>query len=826
MIKMYAVGMLGSYLTQGVYAVAGPFQPFGGAVDIIVVQQEDGTFKSSPWYVKFGDFQGVIKRQEKIVDISVNDVPADFHMILDSKGEAYFEKEVEPDEGTCLMLPDGTSSYERNGQEGEFKSVGSTDVGVNARLDAQGAWSSTMSSGLTSMAGVTEVKCATEEERWETQKDLNSGAFHESRLLVTEVFREASQLSLEMTGTHNRECRSEAASVENESNCMELVRTQEESWEAKPQASAACTGDGSDDAGSGSVRVASRMNIQTESLEFQEVHTRDSTRDVAVPDSDPFCMDLTRTDHITNFEGSPELEGVCQASLKPERGSDVATLVKEDDVLHSTNFLAMEEVTLQELSSVEVMEDHANDSNSCCANDDPLIIGKWAEDSFEGLEAEGNCKDSINVNVSADEDEVLARFERLTLEGEREELLYSSGDGLNRESLSWDFESSVNQGLDGDIFCLSQSDTLLPEEDDENVGADTVPSEREDLPDSNAISDAGGPATLAAFSSPSKWRLWPFFLRWSSIEKASSLSNQALLAAANVAIKSPFSESLLQKNGYLKWPQKTKVRTYVPTSVQLASLNLKDGPNKVTFTFSSVLGKTQVDARIYLWKWNTRIVISDVDGTITKSDVLGQVMPLVGRDWSQYGVTRLFSAIKDNGYEVLFLSARAISQAYLTRRFLLNLKQDGEALPEGPVFISPDGLIPSLYREVIRRAPHEFKISCLEGIRELFPKDVNPFYAGFGNRITDEISYLKVGIPKGKIFIINPKGEVVVNNRVDCKSYTSLHALVDEMFPPMSSHEQEEYNEWNFWKVPLPDIEDELSVKSSKSVKKADSLKK
>lgn len=28
--------------------------------------------------------------------------------------------------------------------------------------------------------------------------------------------------------------------------------------------------------------------------------------------------------------------------------------------------------------------------------------------------------------------------------------------------------------------------------------------------------------------------------------------------------------------------------------------------------------KLQVDAHIYLWKWNARIVISDVDGTITK----------------------------------------------------------------------------------------------------------------------------------------------------------------------------------------------------------------
>ncbi|KAH6554689.1 hypothetical protein KP509_1Z314800 [Ceratopteris richardii] len=88
------------------------------------------------------------------------------------------------------------------------------------------------------------------------------------------------------------------------------------------------------------------------------------------------------------------------------------------------------------------------------------------------------------------------------------------------------------------------------------------------------------------------------------------------------------------------------------------------------------------------------------------------------------------------------------------------------------------GCIAKIYKfpcAVIRRAPHEFKISCLEGIRDLFPTDVNPFYAGFGNRITDEISYLKVGIPKGKIFIINPKGEVVVNHRVDCNH--TLHYM-------------------------------------------------
>jgi phosphatidate phosphatase LPIN len=126
----------------------------------------------------------------------------------------------------------------------------------------------------------------------------------------------------------------------------------------------------------------------------------------------------------------------------------------------------------------------------------------------------------------------------------------------------------------------------------------------------------------------------------------------------------------------------------------------------------------------------------------------------------------------------------------LNQAYSFTILQDGKVLPNGPVVISPDGLFPSLYREVIRRAPHEFKIACLEDIKALFPSDHNPFYAGFGNRDTDELSYRKMGIPKGKIFIINPKGEVAINSSVDVKSYTSLHTLVNDMFPPTTMVEQ------------------------------------
>jgi phosphatidate phosphatase LPIN len=91
---MNVVGRVGSLISQGVYSVATPFHPFGGAVDVIVVQQEDGTYRSTPWYVRFGKFQGVLKGAEKVVSISVNGVEAPFHMYLDNSGQAYFTREV------------------------------------------------------------------------------------------------------------------------------------------------------------------------------------------------------------------------------------------------------------------------------------------------------------------------------------------------------------------------------------------------------------------------------------------------------------------------------------------------------------------------------------------------------------------------------------------------------------------------------------------------------------------------------------------------------------------------------------------------------------
>ena len=235
---------------------------------------------------------------------------------------------------------------------------------------------------------------------------------------------------------------------------------------------------------------------------------------------------------------------------------------------------------------------------------------------------------------------------------------------------------------------------------------------------------------------------------------------------------------------------KRKLRKRITLSgEEVSRLGLIPGKNIVAFSFSSrVWGRQEVQAHAYLWDWNAKVVVSDVDGTITKSDVLGHLAPMVGKDWNHEGVAQLYNNIKENGYQLMFLSSRAISQSKGTRRYLEKLTQDGETLTQGPVMLAPDPLSTALYREVVVRRPQEFKMRCLQTIRNLFPPDWNPFYAGFGNRETDTVSYAHVGVPPGRNFTINPKSEVVAQTTKMNKTYTlsGMNELVDEMFPPVA----------------------------------------
>ncbi|KAJ3551651.1 hypothetical protein NM688_g4579 [Phlebia brevispora] len=258
-----------------------------------------------------------------------------------------------------------------------------------------------------------------------------------------------------------------------------------------------------------------------------------------------------------------------------------------------------------------------------------------------------------------------------------------------------------------------------------------------------------------------------------------------------------------------KIPHKKYAKTLRLTSDQLKSLDLKKGANTITFSLSAT-GVAACTARIFVWEHTDLVVVSDIDGTITKSDALGHVFTMIGRDWTHLGVAKLYTDICRNGYKIMYLTSRAIGQADSTRDYLKGIKQNDYQLPEGPVIMSPDRLMASLHREVIMRKPEVFKMACLRDIQRLFgPLAHEPFYAGFGNRITDALSYRSVNIPSSRIFTIDSTGEVkmeLLELAGYKSSYIHMTDLVDQMFPPINRKWAPEFTDFNYWKTPVRDF--------------------
>ncbi|KAL4351226.1 hypothetical protein GQ457_06G008000 [Hibiscus cannabinus] len=790
---MNVVGKVGSLISQGVYSVATPFHPFGGAVDIIVVQQPDGTFRSTPWYVRFGKFQGVLKGTEKVVGIAVNGVEVDFHMCLDNSGQAYFLREVDSGEG--------------NETSGGFEDSNGGIVSDFEVAQLRDECDGTSQNQLERVESDTMFYDFQDDQL--SQEDLVNLSEYDSGQyegLDNVCFGEAQGLGSEVV-LFSVDGHIITAPVSASDRSVENVQPSKPQFHIGP-------GEGTP-FGEGNGEFNSGDYI----CKLNSVAPKDSSGIVCSLNSD--STDSGHHQEIFKERG----EHACETEETENLSNHGNELVRQSDVEDASVHVNKDVFR----SCHELSEQGRHGKNTNSEEIDSPLQARSSQDkpprsTPEGCETEtGAISDSRNgfpdlpIEKKASETDFMvsnnASVNMVVNDSElRDERFGTSAvtEGMNGslQSRALEDKSSERENVETESTCTKEITTEVFEahrilEEEYKNNAMSIIEDESSKPKADDSMVASAPSSH-------RWRLWPSSLtRVKTHEKSSSnLSTEEVFLDTESSLQDSPSDLSPASTGRIESPGKKFVRTNIPTNEHIASLNLKDGQNMITFSFSTrILGNQQVDAHLYLWKWNAKIVISDVDGTITKSDVLSQFMPLVGRDWAQTGVAHLFSAIKENGYQLLFLSARAIVQAYLTRNFLLNLKQDGKALPTGPVVISPDGLFPSLYREVIRRTPHEFKIACLEDIRKLFPSDYNPFYAGFGNRDTDDLCYREIGIPSGKRFIINPKGEVVTSHYMNKRSYTSLHTLVHDMFPPTSLFEQEDYNSWNFWKVPLPDID-------------------
>ncbi|XP_005745660.1 phosphatidate phosphatase LPIN1 isoform X3 [Pundamilia nyererei] len=275
------------------------------------------------------------------------------------------------------------------------------------------------------------------------------------------------------------------------------------------------------------------------------------------------------------------------------------------------------------------------------------------------------------------------------------------------------------------------------------------------------------------------------------------------------------NSSLIQTEPVLTTGGVSYKKTLRLTSEQLLSLQLQDGPNDVVFSVTTQYqGTCRCQGTIYLWNWDDKIIISDIDGTITRSDTLGHILPTLGKDWTHQGIAQLYHKVSQNGYKFLYCSARAIGMADMTRGYLNWVNERGTMLPMGPVLLSPSSLFSALHREVIEKKPEKFKVECLTDIKNLFYPNKQPFYAAFGNRPTDVYSYKEVGVSLNRIFTVNPKGELVQEHaKTNISSYVRLCEVVDHVFPLKARASSSDfpcsdtYSHFTYWREQFPLVE-------------------
>jgi len=234
-----------------------------------------------------------------------------------------------------------------------------------------------------------------------------------------------------------------------------------------------------------------------------------------------------------------------------------------------------------------------------------------------------------------------------------------------------------------------------------------------------------------------------------------------------------------------------------------------------------VLGTTE--ASLFCWSCHDVVIVSDIDGTVTQSDVRGVLDTIVTErfEYVHRGVCRLFSHLSQQPFvscassnkdkriskmHFLYLSSRPLSLINSTRKFITTLTQssppisssdndmivDGKdshthlndlkpqltkredfKLPPGPIFCHTGSVVDVLKAELIDKTAHLFKSDVLRR-QVIIPfvaagKQPNSklFFAGFGNKKTDAMAYSMVGLERQDIFIINTASTIICMNSTE-----------------------------------------------------------
>ncbi|KAK6160724.1 hypothetical protein DH2020_004105 [Rehmannia glutinosa] len=649
-------GRLGSYISRSVYTVSGPFHPFGGAVDIIVVEQPDGSYKSSPWYVRFGKFQGVLKTREKMVSISVNGVEADFQMYLNHKGEAVFLKEVDEENGESVYSPPSSSGEDTDKQPGKRRSTeekgeeNASDVVRTESLERAEI-----------AADLLDLKWSTNLASPRCKKDNNASRFSAVDALKDENLP-VDGCGYDETGLISRLSYQEQETVEE--NAAEMK------YYVVETATSVESVDEDNNLSNSEKLMTNDVSVVSE-VAKSDSQIQDSVEKLNdLPDS---VQNMTQS--IYDFQEPLDIQQ-CIA-----KGNQFSFVHEERISVNGgpTNGASESIVTeYSELVSLHQSNDSHKDIDSqsvttasslgyltCSPVEEQIVLGE-DEASKHGSSVGPLCNPPISIcdilesRISEEEQLLFGDLDDFG-STDAKQLEFRQADHERKETDS-SFSSKVADGVNesSDAKCFSNfsldQSVITDYINDDNLLGRRLRSISSDVC-INKADVHSKELTRMVRSLPS---MGPLCNNLEASDRGHSF-NPSLYPGVDSCTDNHQIPSD-QTSEDVKIPQESE-----------------EGHANLPIVYTSRLTPG------FLCGDGTLGVISDVDGTITRMEKPYQM--------------------------------------------------DLSSSPQMASFL--------LYSE--------------KDIKALFPADTNPFYAGFGNRDTDEFSYLKVGIPRGKIFIINPK---------------------------------------------------------------------
>jgi hypothetical protein len=298
-------------------------------------------------------------------------------------------------------------------------------------------------------------------------------------------------------------------------------------------------------------------------------------------------------------------------------------------------------------------------------------------------------------------------------------------------------------------------------------------------------------------------------------DRAASASYSNLNASSSSGGNIKVSSPLFATNARARISQNCSVEffdhilgcyTLTPSPEVLLSMNVAVGSNRMRITHPG--SGAHVEFCIWAYTTKSKIVVVDVDGTITRSSVRGYVHTVFMHSYTYIheGVAEfLQTLVYDYDLYIVYLTSRPVFHLAETRQLLFNLwnrpTPSSALLPSfggskppslqrkrkflntvgGPVFANRESLAKAAYRELISQDTISFKSQVLMSILDVFSiahirssgsgetssqnvlsSILPPLFMAFGNKDDDAIAYAHAGIAPANILIIDKSSRIKV----------------------------------------------------------------